>query len=169
MTWILAIDPGLTGAFALYDPAYPERVSVYDMPTVNGGVDVHEVRRMLTHYEPGRAYLEQVGPMPRDGVRQAWRFSGAYHAAKTVIELCLIPYVLIPPGTWKKALHLKGGMEGKGAGRAMAMRLFPHNAEMFTRVKDHGRADAALLAYYAVHNLKKEGPNDRELHSPLTE
>jgi hypothetical protein len=29
------------------------------------------------------------------------------------------------------------------------MELFPHSADKFARKKDHNRADAALLAYYA--------------------
>jgi hypothetical protein len=39
----------------------------------------------------------------------------------------------------------------KDAARKRACQLFPQVAGLFSRVKDDGRAEAALLAYYAHH------------------
>ena len=90
----------------------------------------------------------RVGPMPRDGVRQAWRFSAAYTTARVVVTMLNIPTIPIRPAVWKKGMRVGGGAEGKDQCRAMAIRLFPACADAFARKKDAGRAEAALLAYY---------------------
>jgi crossover junction endodeoxyribonuclease RuvC len=52
---------------------------------------------------------------------------------------------------WKKALKIKGtGAEGKNASRVAASQLFPEHAELFSRVKDDGVAEAALIAWYGA-------------------
>ena len=91
MTTILAIDPGVTGALASYLTDFPDRVSVLDMPLVDGEVNPHELRDIINTYKPTCAIIEQVGPMPRDAARQAWRFSAAFTTARTVVALLNIP------------------------------------------------------------------------------
>lgn len=123
MTAILAIDPGITGALAFYLPDFPDRVSALDMPLVDGEVNAHALRDMIETYKPTCAVIEQVGPMPRDGVRQAWRFSAAYTTARVVVALLGIPMTLVVPGRWKKAMNVKGGPDGKEQCRAKALQL----------------------------------------------
>ena len=48
------------------------------------------------------------------------------------------------PSAWKKSMGLIG--KDKGASRQLATDLYPSWAAMFKRVKDDGRAEAALLA-----------------------
>ena len=169
MSWILAVDPGLTGAIAFCDPTVKGRVSVYDMPVVNGGVDVHQLQQSIKQYAPVWAYIEQVGPMPRDGVRQVWRFSGAYHTVKTLVQVMRVPLTLIPSATWKKAFHLKGGPAGKEQSRAEAIKIFPHSAHLFERKKDHNRAEAALLAHYIITHLNRNISHAIELSETFAE
>jgi len=152
MTRILAIDPGLTGAMAYYQTDFYENIVVADMPVVDGEINVHQLNYMLRATSFDVAYIERVGPMPRDGVRQAWRFSAAYTAARTVVSLIGIPTKLVAPTTWKKAMKMAGGPEGKEQCRALAIELFPSCAAAFERKKDQGRAEAALLAVYASRN-----------------
>jgi hypothetical protein len=154
MTIILAIDPGLTGAMALYATDVPDRVGVYDMPIVNGVIDIHRIHSLVYDWQPHIAVIERVGPMPRDGVRQAWRFASAYSATCTVVALLHIPITLVTPGSWKKAMKVKGGPEGKEQCRALALQMFPACAAHFARKKDQGRAEAALLAVYASQQRK---------------
>ena len=149
MTTILAIDPGLTGALAIYRTEFPDRIGVADMPVVDGEINVHQLNLMLRTGAIDIAFIERVGPMPRDGVRQAWRFSGAYTAARTVVSLIGIPTTLVAPTTWKKAMKMAGGPVGKEQCRGLAIELFPSCAKAFARKKDQGRAEAALLAVYA--------------------
>lgn len=147
---LAAIDRGLTGAIAFYFPHTPDRVSVFDMPVVGSEVEHASLARLLRHqHEPAFTLVEQVGPMPRDGAVQAFRFGAAYAVAKVTVGLVGIPMHLATPQLWKKHFRLGGGSEGKEQARALALRLFPVSAEHFSRKKDHGRAEAALLARYA--------------------
>lgn len=150
---VLAIDPGLTGAMAFYTPAFPERVVVYDMPTVGDEINPAELARLIVSNSPTVAVIERVGPMPRDGVRQAWRFSAAYTTAHVVCALLNVPTTRITPAKWKREVKVKGGPEGKEQCRALAIQLFPACAASFARKKDAGRAEAALLAHYAHQTL----------------
>lgn len=157
MTVILAIDPGVTGALAFYLTEYPDRVSALDMPLLDGEVNAAELRDIINSYQPAYAIIEQVGPMPRDGVRQAWRFAAAYTTARVTVALLNIPMTLVVPGRWKKAMHVKGGPDGKEQCRALVIQKFPACAATFARKRDQGRAEAALLALYAAQlNARKE-------------
>ena len=155
MTCILAIDPGVTGGVAFFFPEHPERVSVYDMPAVDGEVDIAGLAAIIRLMAPTVAVVERVNAMPGGGTRKmgatsAFNFGGAYAAARAVVTMSGVPMHLVTPGTWKKAAGLPGGPEGKEKARAMALRLFPACTDSFKRKKDHNRAEAALLARYGV-------------------
>ncbi|GJE44842.1 hypothetical protein [Methylobacterium soli] len=152
-TCILAIDPGLTGAVAFYFPSEPGRVVVEDMPVVDGEVEPASLIRRIRQMSPTVAIVERVGPMPRDGAVQAFRFGSAYAAAKVAVAACEVPYHLVTPASWKKTYRLAGGPEGKEQSRALALQMFPASSALFTRKKDHGRAEAALLARYCADKL----------------
>lgn len=154
---IVAIDPGLTGAVAFYFPAYSERVSVDDMPVVNGEVDAHALERRIRQLGPALAAVERQGPQPRDGCKQAFGIGAAYATAKTVATLCHLPVHLVTPSVWKRHHGILGVADPKEAGRALALRLFPASAESFSRKKDHGRSDAALLARFAADTISRGG------------
>jgi hypothetical protein len=152
---ILAIDPGITGALAFYDLNAPH-LAVHDMPIVDGDVNASQLHFMLTHLDDGQkrpkpqiAIIERVHPHPKEGVSSVWRFASAYTTARVVVQLLGIPAMLASPAKWKKALRLQGGSEGKEQARRMAIEAFPDHSQLFSRKKDHNRAEAALLAFYA--------------------
>jgi len=153
---IVAIDPGLTGAVAFMRPARMDDLDVHDMPVLGSEVNAHALRDMLAMYKPSAAIIEKVGPMPRDGVMAAWRFSASYSVAKTVCMLFDIPVGLISSSQWKKEMQLPGGPAGKEASRLRAVQLFPAQAAMFARKKDHNRAEAALLCWQAARKFNSE-------------
>ena len=62
-----------------------------------------------------------------------------------------VPMILVTPQKWKRHFRLIGS--DKEASRTMALRLFPACAEHFQRKKDHGRAEAALLARYGAETF----------------
>ena len=79
-------------------------------------VNPHELRDMISRYQPSQAIIQRVAPMPRKGVRQSWRFSAAHPGARTVVTLLNIPTMLVTPGTWKKALgHRRPGRQGRSS------------------------------------------------------
>lgn len=163
-TCICAIDPGLSGAVAFLFPSLPERVSVEDIPTVNGRIDVQALSRRVQQMGPTLAVIELVSAMPstpgKDGKRRsmgatsAFNFGAAYAAAETVLALSGTPLHVVMPQAWKKWHNVPGkAAGGEEVARQLAIRLFPASADRFALKKHHGRADAALLALYAAQKL----------------
>lgn len=150
---ILACDPGLSGAIAYFFPSAPDRVAVDDMPVVDGEVEPASIVRRIKQMGPTVAIIERVGPMPRDGAVQAFRFGSAYAAVKVAVACAGVPYHLVTPAAWKRHYRIGGGKEGKEQSRALALQLFPASADLFARKKDDGRAEAALLARYCAEKL----------------
>jgi len=70
----------------------------------------------------------------------------AYGVAKGVIGAAGIRRVDVSPGKWKRHFGLSADKE---AARALAISQWP-KSEHFRRKKDHGRAEAALLALYGA-------------------
>ncbi|NDC04371.1 MAG: hypothetical protein EBZ81_15760 [Betaproteobacteria bacterium] len=95
------------------------------------------------------AVVEQVNAMPGQGVSSMFSFGQAYGVVLGVLAGLSIPATAVTPAIWKKALKLNSG---KDAARAKAAQLWPSHAGEFKRVKDDGRAEAALLAYYRKTN-----------------
>jgi hypothetical protein len=169
MTCILAVDPGLTGAMAVLMTGIPDRVAVYDMPVVDGEINHHQLNHMIRSFAPDVAWIERVGPMPRDGVKQAWRFGSAYTAARVVVSLLNIPTTLVTPAQWKKAMKVAGGPDGKEQCRALALQMFPACAEHFSRKKDQGRAEAALLALYAAKTFYRNTAQEQSHENHISQ
>jgi crossover junction endodeoxyribonuclease RuvC len=65
----------------------------------------------------------------------------------------------VTPAQWKFGVGLNAvsGQDQKArknASREKAIELFPQYADLFARVKDDGRAEAALMAWWFVHKRK---------------
>jgi crossover junction endodeoxyribonuclease RuvC len=140
---IMGIDPGMSGAIAFF---YPEqdRVAVYDMPSANNVVSGAEVARIVNAYAPKQAIIEAVHAMPGQGVSSTFKFGQSYGIAIGAVSACMIPLHFVTPQRWKK--HYRLGAD-KDEGRARAISLWPA-CQHFARKKDHGRAEAALLARF---------------------
>ncbi len=93
------------------------------------------------------AYIEQVGAMPGQGVSSMFAFGEAFGLAKGVLAGLGIPVQSVPPARWKRALGLNSG---KDAARAKAAATWPQQAGEFKRVKDDGKAEAALIALWGL-------------------
>lgn len=155
---ILGVDCGLSGAWALLTD-YGRLITVGDMPAADGAVSAHLLadafvagwRATLDWPNPPppsdlglvTAVVEVAGSMPGQGVASTWKFGRATGVVEGVIGGLGWPLHTVTPAKWKKALGLG---KDKGASRAMAARLWPDHAALFARVKDDGRAEAALIA-----------------------
>lgn len=154
--WI-GVDPGLTGALALYAPGLEELV-VEDMPrTVEGKIDHFRLADIIQSwtkaYSVQLAVVERVHSMPKQGVASSFTFGDAYGAVKQALASAGIPYQLVSPATWKAVYGLRGGRENKDLSRERATTLFPKFVDQWFRKRDDGRAESALLARYAS-NMK---------------
>jgi crossover junction endodeoxyribonuclease RuvC len=148
----IGIDPGLSGAIAIIST---ESLKIFDMPTMtverNGKakrqVSASELAEMLYLYS-GRdchVYVEKVSAMAGQGVTSVFSFGRSFGMIEGILAAFKLPVTYVAPATWVKAV---GRGQGKDASRARAMEIFPNNQSDFKRVKDDGRADAALIAYW---------------------
>ena len=162
MKYYLAIDPGLSGALAYYDPATKELI-IHDMPTLEIStnkkkkreINLYELSRILDMMQPKtiKAVIEQVGSSPQQGVTSAFNFGQSVMAAKMGVAANFIPMTLVTPTVWKRAM---GVTADKDTCFRAASRLLPAHCDKWARKRDDGRAEAALLAVYAAQTDKNK-------------
>jgi len=153
---VLGIDPGLSGALAMYDGT---NLLVVDMPTVevvrNGKTKREVSAPSLADIISGAgikyAYLERVRAMPGQGVTSMFSMGRSVGVVEGVLAGCMIPVTLVQPKAWQKSMEVRDGKDGS---RERAMQLFPFNSDLFKRKMDHGRSDAALIAMYAFNQIR---------------
>jgi crossover junction endodeoxyribonuclease RuvC len=157
MTKVLGVDPGIHGGLAIVkieDGATPWLVDAIDIPVVGEGakerVDALAVWGWITHHAPGHAYVERAQAMPKQGASSGFKYGRAVGTLEAVIVCCEIPMTIVEPGGWKKFHGLRG--KDKEGGRQRALQLFPAAHAMMARKKDHGKADAALIALHGARS-----------------
>ncbi len=141
---ILAFDPGLTGALAFLFPAQ-DAITSEDMPVAGGDIDAATVAARIEQMRPDFAIGEHVASRPGQGVASVFKFGCGFGMVRGVIAASGVPLHLVSPTKWKRHFGLDADKE---KARALALRLWPTRADLFGRKKDHGRAEAALLARY---------------------
>jgi crossover junction endodeoxyribonuclease RuvC len=140
----LGIDPGsVSGAYAVLDET-GKIIDVDDLPVVGRQVDAAEFARIVQQYHPKRAVLEDVWAMPKQGVRSMFRFGVSVGIVQGVLMAAMVPVILVTPMKWKKHFRLDSDAEKS---RALAIHTWPACRKL-SRKKDHGRAEALLLAKY---------------------
>lgn len=159
---VLGVDPGGTGALALLTGNGMD-VMVADMPTfrVTRGksakleLDVHGLSDLLEQWAPDHCFFEKVGGMTGESASSSFNFGRIAGAAEALCKAHGARFVFVAPHVWKKAMGLVKAQ--KDDSRAKATDLWPGAAKEFRRVKDDGRAEAALLAEYGRRQLMREG------------
>lgn len=156
---LAAFDPGLvSGAMALYLNAGTSEESwvVDDLPTMGAdkqvvlnGTAIGDVLRMS---DVNYAIVEHVHAMPKQGVSGVFKFGTAYGQILGVLQALRIPYELVPPQVWKKAMRLPGGPAKGEAARGRALELYPSLHEQLARKRDHNRAEALLIGRWWTEN-----------------
>ena len=162
---VIGIDPGKTGAVARFTPS-TGKLLVLDMPTVlisrakgeKKFLDHDTLARLMkglvgdaAHETEG--FIEQVASRPGQGVVSVFDFGVSYGAARQLLAgATLWNTTPVPPQVWKRALGLPPGAD-KALSRQLASTLFPSHTALFKRVKDDGRAEASLIAYYGARKL----------------
>lgn len=158
---ILGVDPGLSGAAAIYCPAASLqsglRWHLFDVATVGEGtqrrINGPAFRDWISRFDPEVCYFENVSVMPKQGIASSGRFMRAVGSQESIIACLNVPIRYIVPQRWKKFYGLKGS--DKERSRATALQRFPELGPMLTRKLDHGRAEAALLAAYGFEMTKE--------------
>lgn len=161
----LGIDPGKTGAIAAisFDPSTGATAFLHAIPMpvvrVNKRSEIDHVAlaRDLDDYLGEisdsfgfvhRCTIERVGSMPKQGVQSAFDFGRSFGTVIGLMAAHMVPVTFVPPATWKKSAGLIG--KGKDASRVKASSLWPASAGNWSRVKDDGVAEAALIALWGA-------------------
>lgn len=158
MSRIIGIDPGKNGAFALIDTE-DWTLAISDMPIEpgKGGKDAVSptgVARLFDAVAPDHVYIEDVWSSPQMGVVSSFSFGrnlGMLEGA------CASRAILtkVRPAAWK---GLTKTPKDKNEARRRAMQVFPCAFDLFSRVKDDGRAEAAMICFYAVLQVTRAAP-----------
>ena len=153
---IYGIDPGFSGAVAIWRPAI-RSLHIYDMPTLPNAkgkteIDLHSLFDLLEREDdtPHMAVVEQVAAMRGQGVSSMFRFGQGYGAIQMALAGHKIQTHYVTPSKWKGYFGLT---RDKGVSRGLAMQRFPDQSDKFKRVKDDGRAEAALIALYGQERM----------------
>ena len=152
---ILGFDPGLEGAIAAYWP--DGMVEVLDIPTIGEGtkrcVDPYPIADWIAPRDPILAVIEKVNAMRKWGIGGTFRFGDGLGVLRGVVACARIPTERPTPLVWKRHFNLIG--TDKEAARQKAIHLCPKFAHLFSRKKDHQRADALLMARYGADLLRR--------------
>lgn len=160
MSSIIGIDPGFSGAIAVINGETKEILALLDMLIIKVGkgkkkknhLDEIGIRDILKN-NADHVFIEKCQAMPASvkGVRQGIASTANYMTGYGIIRgICVglgIPYTLIHPKTWKKAMMPDMGRD-KGASIIRVKQLYP--SIDLPRKKDHGKADSILIARYGA-------------------
>lgn len=153
-TLIMGIDPGLSGAIALITSGTnPSFVSVFDIPTkkIKGKnrTDLAALSLLIESYaqDISIAIVEEVGQIgTKADPFSSFVFGFATGTVHGVLAANNVKIISVRPNVWKAALGLDSNKE---KALLKAKKFFPKSATFLKRKKDHDRAEALLLAYFA--------------------
>lgn len=170
---ILGIDPGVTGALVWLDVQANAILAVSDHSAWCNAHDPEvELRALLkASWVPDIVIIEaQHARLSRDpvtkkvlqGISSTWNYAEHYGIIRGCAAAYDRPIRRVDPGTWKGSMHL-GNKTEKRKSLELARKLWPQSLPMFKRKMDHGRAEAALLAYYGRRFLPLPAPVKRRV------
>jgi crossover junction endodeoxyribonuclease RuvC len=148
---IAGVDPGLTGAVAVINFGKKRQlIDVIDFPLVVEGnhkiLDIREISWKLSQYHIDLAVIERIQATPGDArhVVSFGKLMRSFGVLEALMYLVADRYVTVPPKTWKTRYGLSSD---KSTSLNLVRKLY-NDDKRFKRVKDHNRAEAALLAEY---------------------
>jgi hypothetical protein len=169
MKTYVGIDPGKTGAVAIISDHFlvdRNRLSEVYFYDAEKGVNFNDLAKAIVGInfnEDCFVLLEKAQVMPRKRKRMVGgqeieesagqgsvgmlNYGIGYGEYRGMLKALLIPFAEIHPMTWKKEFGLVH--QDKDRSIQVARQLFPSVDDMLTRKKDHGRAEALLIAEYA--------------------
>ncbi|XP_038980671.1 Holliday junction resolvase MOC1, chloroplastic [Phoenix dactylifera] len=155
--WVVGIDPDVHGALALLKA--DGSAQVFDTPRlkvlvgkrVRKRLDARSIIQLLRNFDAPLgtiAFIEQSIPFPQDG-KQGW-WSGGFTYGLWIGILVASGFSVVPVSSrlWKDRFNLSRSTPNKDDSREAASTLFPSLSSLLKRKKDHGRAEALLIAAY---------------------
>lgn len=158
--YVMGVDPGASGAYCIIDEegAVVEAHS-FDTYKVGGKtrLDVYALlnRLRLRSLELRHSCVEEVGPMPKQGVSSTFQFGRSYGQLEAVLVAIGTPVMYVRPAVWKAHMAVPRGSD-KDYSRVLASRLSGGDAHWPLK-KHHGVAEAYLIARYCKARLERNG------------
>lgn len=159
---IVACDPGISGALALWDWT-TGRLDVTRMPTQTRQIAGRKLRTVIDEGEvlssfqafaamgATHLFIEAVGGLPGQSAPAAFSFGQGYGTVRVAALAAGMAIEAIPPAVWKQALKVP---RDKHAARQRASEMIPTHRHLWPLAKDDGIAEAALLALYGEKWIK---------------
>lgn len=163
---VIGIDPGITGAVAFIPTGAVACVEdIPTLPIAGGGL----VRRRISGRALGdlllsmcpvgthaTVFCEDVATMGgrNNAVQTQGSLLRSLGAIEAVVEMLRWPMVKVAPRDWQGFYKLAGKRRQERArgelpaAIGVAVGLYPDAAQRLSRVKDHNRAEALLIAHY---------------------
>lgn len=162
-TYAIGIDPGQTGAIAIFQLDEGEYYlnSIFDYADKDLFIPV--LREISLIENCTSVCIEAVHSAPGQGVSSTFKFGANFGWWIGVLDALGYSYNLVTPQKWQGLLfkdfkdnigQLKGST--KEVSLTVARNLFNRKYDtigMFNRKKDHGRSDASLIGWYGILQL----------------
>lgn len=162
---ILGIDPGLKGAFALYNGSVLvlERMPIMKSSARGKDFDWPQLADLfaLAFSDSDHAFLEKAAARRLEGVSSAFKNGSGFGGLIALINAHDIPLTIVSPVQWKRGAGVKQAKEAKAASFERALQLFPKYAPYFRGPRGamlDGVAEAALIAYYGYRKVMMMQP-----------
>ena len=162
-TYALGIDPGQTGALAIFQLDEGEYYlnSVFDYADKDLFMPV--LREISLIENCTSVCIEAVHSAPGQGVSSTFKFGANFGWWIGVLDALGYSYTLVSPQKWQ-GLIFKGlknpmgsfNVSTKVISLEVARSLFNRKYDaigVFNRKKDHGRSDASLIGWYGILQL----------------
>lgn len=154
---VLGIDPGLSGALAFYCAERAQLIDVKDMPLTTSlrgkrVLNLYGLAKLIKDVAPllRLVVIEAVHSMPYQSSVSTFTFGEVFGQTQGIIASNMLKMIFVRPEVWKAQLGLSSD---KNLSRQKAIDLFPTKSELFSRAKYDGRAESALIAYFAAKFL----------------
>jgi len=162
---IVAFDPGRIASYAVMNTQTPHLIEVGELDLIGSGRLKRPCPLNIRELMEGTdcAVIEEVGARPDQGASAVFTFGMCVGTILGAVSASGIPIELVSPQKWKAASRL-GGLardEAKDAARAFATELWPDQRAAFKLKKNHGLAEAALMArWYFLSGPGRDVPLD---------
>ena len=146
MQYLISIDPGKTGAMAVFNIDTKQPITLESFPlTKEGQIDFVKLNNLVTPYaNDAIAVLEKIHGYGM-GVTSALNYGINTGAWLGVLAANGIYSTTVEAKDWKKAMGLSSD---KGRSLELAKSLYPSMSHLLKRKKDHDRAEALLIGTY---------------------
>jgi crossover junction endodeoxyribonuclease RuvC len=157
---IIGIDPGSRhGGIAFLDSGNKQLLLACDTPSdcksLAKLIALHQkhfgVKYAVVEEVSAMTYVDKSGKVRGQGAAASFTFGRSLGMVEGVLGALEIPIIFTKPSVWKALMGLSSD---KKLSRDLASKKFPGHTALFARVKDDGRAEAALLALFGAERFK---------------